>query len=737
MIARNLYDRELSISEHRVKASDILHNSSLIMGRQIINVLPEGTVTLNPDGHSYCVDNHHTSVKLPIRLNQTEPIYMELLRIDFTTNKNETIIIQGRELSNLKKHAEKHRSKGDESLLLDFTVKKPGLYRLHKVMEKAGIEVQRRMSDTLVVTCPRALIKPSSTDKCIGDLSDLTIEVSGTPPLKIVYGRTVNRKDESFHFQSLQPEDLVSPLVGSSRANRLVATSNEDVSWGQAHPVQVRLNESMSTAGQWLYSIDEVHDAAGNVANFSARGEDGEHIYTRGAQLQRAFTVHERPIAQLALRDNSNQVRVAIGHSAEMPLKFSSLNGGVEDKGHTITWQFSPIDTLTADGDHGDHSVFEEFVAQSPRQRPRISKAGLYTLRSISSQYCEGEIREPASVLLVNPPKPDLVITSQDIHDKCADSSIGILVDLDLSGTPPFVVHYEQKQKGRPVETFRAQVDGSRFQLELKPHEAGHFTYRFTAIDDAVYKDHPLKGPAFALEQDVKPPASAAFMNSDEVMSCIDEPIKQNVILQGEPPFTLEYELVHNSKRKKQKVAGINGYHYTIETDNLAKGGEYTLALTSVQDKNGCKIFLNNEVKINIRRQKPKASWSQLEAKRSVMTLEDKKVELPLRLEGEAPWTITYRNLNNPAAGHIVVQKKRSNDHVTVSERGVFELVSVADRQCPGSIDSAAARFEVSWIDRPQLRIADSSGVKREGDVFVKREVCEGDVDALELRFSG
>ncbi len=36
------YDRELAISEHNVKMSNILHNSSLIMGRQIINILPEG-----------------------------------------------------------------------------------------------------------------------------------------------------------------------------------------------------------------------------------------------------------------------------------------------------------------------------------------------------------------------------------------------------------------------------------------------------------------------------------------------------------------------------------------------------------------------------------------------------------------------------------------------------------------------------------------------------------------------
>lgn len=36
------YDRELSISERRVKPADILHNSSLILGKQIIHILPEG-----------------------------------------------------------------------------------------------------------------------------------------------------------------------------------------------------------------------------------------------------------------------------------------------------------------------------------------------------------------------------------------------------------------------------------------------------------------------------------------------------------------------------------------------------------------------------------------------------------------------------------------------------------------------------------------------------------------------
>jgi nucleoporin POM152 len=39
-----LYDSELAISERSVKPGPILHNASLILGKQIINILPEGFV---------------------------------------------------------------------------------------------------------------------------------------------------------------------------------------------------------------------------------------------------------------------------------------------------------------------------------------------------------------------------------------------------------------------------------------------------------------------------------------------------------------------------------------------------------------------------------------------------------------------------------------------------------------------------------------------------------------------
>lgn len=736
-LVKTLYDRELSVSEHRVKPASILHNSSLIMGRQIINVLPEGSAILNPDHLPFCIDQSSPTAALPIQFNQTSPTLVEIFHVDFDTNVNETITIKSKELQKLQKQARKKTPQAQD-LVINYTVRKPGLYRLQKVIDDAKLEVQRHITDTLVVTCPQVSIQHSPPDRCIGDLSDMIISVKGVPPMKLVYSRTVDRKDSSFHFQSIQPENLVSPLLGSPDTVSMISRDNEDVSWGRSYAIDVRLNESMTPGGRWLYSIDEVHDATGNIANFSARGEEGEHIYPKGSHLEHALTVHGRPKVQMDGCDTGHPLKLAKGSAVALPINFSPLGDTLGNSEHTITWQFTPIDKLTASGDHGEHSVLQDFTAKTPQQKPKIDKPGLYTLTNIRSRFCEGEIKEPASCLLVNPPEPDLVIASEDIYDKCAGSSIGLTVDLDLIGTPPFTVRYEAVHD-KQVTQHTVQVPGLRHQLELKPKDAGHFMYRFTAIDDQIYAGHVLRRDDLTLEQDVKPPASAFFakyLDSEKITSCIEESVDFEVFLLGEPPFSLEYELVHDGKRTKHRIKDIEKTRYQISTGPLNHGGDYSVALASIQDKTGCKVFLSSRVKVEVRRQRPKVSFAQLDGKREVMTLEAKKVALPLRLEGEAPFKVGYRNQDS--SGQIIEKTLFTNNaFLEVDERGTYELVYVRDKNCPGTVDSATPRFSVDWIMRPELKIPNSAGLTQEHDLYIKREVCEGDVDALELNIKG
>ncbi|TAQ84602.1 hypothetical protein B7494_g7084 [Chlorociboria aeruginascens] len=690
------------------------------------------SATLNPNNVPFCVGSSHPSVNIPLYFNQTQPIHIELLRFDFDTNSNETIELKKKELKSLKTFED-----DPDVQILDYSVRKPGLYRLHRVIDKTKLEVQCRMSDTLVVKCPQAAIRSSASDKCLGDLSDLSIDVEGTPPLKIVYSRTVNQKDRSFHFQSIQPENFISPLLGSLPASTLVLSGSQDISWARSHRITVPLNESMTPSGQWLYSIDEIHDATGNVANFSVEGEDGEHVYPKDAHLEKGFVVHERPIVRLIGCDSRTPLMVANGQSVQLPVKYRSSGRTADDTSHSLIWKFSPLDTLTPAGDHGDSVSIEEFSAKNSHTAPTIHQAGLYSLVSVQSKFCEGEVKEPASCLLLNPPEPQLSISSENINDKCAGNSIGLLVDLDLIGTPPFVVRYNIITKSGSHAN-QVRVPGLRYQLELKPRDAGHFKYQFTSVDDAVYKNHRLNSEVLLLEQDVKPPASARLRRPPgDIEACIEEPVEISVELLGETPFTLEYELVHDGKRKKEKVANIGTELFTIKTEPLLSGGEYSLSLISVQDRTGCKIFLDGEAKFMVRRQRPKASFGLIDGRHQIVAIEGMQVPLPLRLTGQSPFNIKYRNLDDTSGRILEKHAQSTNDVIYVDRSGNYEILDISDNQCPGTVDLTASTFSVDWLPRPQIKPADTAVLIPEGSKFVKREVCEGDIDTIEVSLSG
>ncbi len=688
---------------------------------------------MNPKALPFCIDQKHSYVNIPLYFNQTKPKHVELLRIDFDTNANETIILPAREV----KHTRK--SQDDNNLLvIDYMAKKPGLYRLYKVIDQNKLEVQRRMSDTLVVACPQAVVKTAASNKCLGDLSDLTMEIEGIPPLKIKYSRTVNTERSDHHLQSLQqPDNFESHLLGSTRPSTLTLAGSQDVSWARAQRIIVPLNESMTPSGRWLYSIDEIHDAIGNVANYSTGGDDGEHVYPKGAHLEQDFVVHERPLVRLTGCDSRNPLTVAKGKPKQLPVQYTSSGRTPDDTAHTLYWKFSPLDTLTKSGDHGSEVAFEEFSAKNAHNTPDIREPGLYTLVGVKSKFCEGQIEEPSSCLLLNPPEPDLTINSQPINDKCAGNSVGLLVDLELVGTPPFVVRYNIASKDG-TQLKQARVDGLRYQLELKPRDAGHFKYQFTSVDDSVYKGYSLDAKNLILEQDVKPLASARLRPPPTTIdACIEEPIEMNVELSGEKPFKLEYEIGYGGKRNKFTILDIDSNVYRIRTEPLTKGGEYFLAVTSVQDKTGCKISLDSSVNFNVRRQRPKVAFGQLEGKYKTVEVEGKYVDLPLRLTGRAPWRLTYRNLNDTSKKILEKTARTTNDILRVDKGGIYEILDISDEQCPGTVDPVASRFEIDWLPRPQIKLSQTAVLIPDGGKYIKREVCEGDVDAVEVNLIG
>jgi nucleoporin POM152 len=744
-VGKVFYDRELGVSGHHVKQSSILHNSSLILGKQIIHILPEGSAILNPARTSFCLDSTNQHVYLPIQINQTTPVSIDLLRHEFDGATNETIHISAKEIKKLMKDATRQAAHpaSNQPLLLRYPTKKTGRYMLAKVMDESKLEVQRkRVGDTIVVTCPQAIIKSSTPDACKGDLSSIDLEVTGTPPLRIKYRKITNQREQEAHFQSIQPDDFVSPLIQQS-SDALAIRNTKDISWARAQTVTVPLREHMGESGKWVYSMDEVEDAFGNIVSYSERQhDDQDKPSAKAAHLHQVVTVHERPIVVMRGCDSQHPLKVAKGQSTALPVQYGSTaakgNGGFLGTPYNIEYRFTPEGQLLSNGDHGETSQIKSISIKNQSQRPTVQEAGLYTLHSVSTGICAGEVLEPASCLLQNPAEPSLRIDKEEIFDKCANKPIGLRVDFHLTGTPPFNIQYQITKKDSPHHvTHTERVNGLRGQIELTPPTAGHYTYKFFEISDDVYKGHQLTGEDMVIEQDVKPSASANFKEASPSRKvCIDQAVTFEVALRGEGPFTVDYELVRGNNRKRHSLKDINGDQFIIDTGALTKGGDYTLALASVTDRMGCKEFLKQEAKINVRHQRPKVSFGQIEGSRGIKTLQGKTMKLPLKLTGEAPWTVRYRNLRDPEHSHKI-KVDSPNGLFATSEEGMYELLEVNDAICPGAVDENAKKFSIDWIERPQLRIPETSYDRVEGDKYIKNDVCEGEDDLVNVHFSG
>ncbi|KAL8760589.1 MAG: hypothetical protein Q9184_003231 [Pyrenodesmia sp. 2 TL-2023] len=746
-LTRVFYDRELAVSERRVRPANVLHNASLILGKQIIHILPEGSAMLNPNRTAYCLDAVTTSVGLPIWINQTDPILIELLRIDLDTNSNETLTIQAKEIQRLKRQVNKQLSNRASTTPrhLMYPVKQTGLYRLQRVVDDSKLEVQRRLSDTLIVRCPSAYMEAVPETKCIGDLSDFNLQVDATPPIQIKYSKVVNNEESGHSVLTIPPRNPVSPLVRQRTSGALVSlssTAHADVSWARSQSTKLSMNESLGVSGHWRYSIDEISDGCGNIVDYTKRRLSNPHRRHGMIEmpLEQRFSVYERPKAALQGCDSQHALQVPKGKSIRLPLYISSSGSENEAQdSHRVSYLFTPSADMLSNQGHAEGSALVDFRSGPHGSDYDISEPGLYTLQSVESAFCPGEIMEPSSCLLLNPPEPNVNIETQNIPDRCAGNSIGLLVDLDLTGTPPFRLSYNIRRQGGQVTPRVAESNLLHTRLELRPAHSGRYTYEFLDISDAVYREpRSLRNHNLVLEQDVKPAASARFLDAyPSRKTCIGEPVALGVQFSGEAPWRLDYELIYHGRRRKRSIDGIESTVHTLVTDKLENGGEYSLVLTAVTDKSGCKVSLEQETKIEVALQRPKASFGYIEGQRNMLALEDRTVKLPLRLQGESPWTVEYRNLDRPGNEVTRGTFKNSNDGIEVAEAGRYELVHVNDGTCPGNVDMTANRFTVEWIPRPGVRVSESATLVLVGDRYAKTEVCEGDEDAVEVSLTG
>lgn len=721
-IVKLLYDREISVSERRVNPADILHNSSLILGKQIIHILPEGSAMLNPDQRAFCLDDRQRAVDLPIRINQTTPILIELLRTDPETLSSEVLTIHARQAKSLKRNAEKAAklNPGDPRVLL-YPIKKTGIYQLERVVDESRLEVQRRRMDVLVPECPKAIVSTEQHAKCLGDLSEVSLDVAGIPPFSIRYSKQVNYRDSSASSQTIHPPELSPTLRTHGFSNALQSTGdNVDLFRARSQTLKVPINEQLSESGEWSYSIEEVHDGLGNKVSYDER--------RKNINTEQRFSVHNRPVISLADCDSETMLKVAKEDSIELPVDLNFPQPMDTFLPVFLNYSFTP-DTS------GEVPLQKKsFRMQKAYQRPRIKQPGRYTLDSVASEHCSGVISEPSSCLLINPPEPDLKIKAENISDQCAGRPIGLSVDLDMIGTPPFRLLYTTSKNGVTQPRW-ITVDGLRGKIELRPKEAGFYSYQFTDIKDAVYESISLKAKKLILQQDVRPPANVVFQSLDKRKACLDDQISLNIGLLGDSPWTVEYDVVHNGNRKGAVVQSDEN-HLTIKTPKLSQGGEHSVVFRSVQDKSRCRTSLNEHIKIDVRPEQPRVAFGLNGREGAVAVLEGERVGLPVRLQGVPPWNVEYTR-EEDTDGRVRQQTMHNpNAVLNVDQAGSFRLLRVHDT-CTGMVDPVANTFKVTWISRPTMNLV-GNGLMAEGkQQYRKDAICLGDEDTVSLELRG
>ncbi|KAI8146224.1 hypothetical protein BJV82DRAFT_600953 [Fennellomyces sp. T-0311] len=710
--------QQISASKGKmVSVKDVLQDSSHILGRHTVHILPYGTARLNPGNEFYCIPVHEIGAKnvyIPVVLNNTIPRKITVARYDFDTKGYSVSDFSGRDIQRATEIG--HGKQGLEYYFIN--VRHPGVYKLENIVSKDGLDVRLHSRQAYVFVCPSARFTPvSTTDYCSGDKETLQLEVTGVAPLKVEYNRYINNHLTAMKLDRIQPEHFDSPLTrivgGLSNAEQTFFTPafHKNYDWGATEHLSLDMNLTFSEPGEHVYTIARVTDGAGNVVEISD-------------QAKNTFIVHGHPTVQfqctatdpvnLLIGDDSTSLPLTLQGSSPWQLDYQFLGEGDEATAKQLSTEISATKSA--------------LKAYAP---------GEYKLLRVSDKFCRGDILFPSTCQVIQPPLPAVHVEATAIPSECAgDSEIGMRFVVNFEGTPPYTLEYRViKQDGKKrsvVDTKRERIDRSRHVFTYLPNSSGEYTYEFTSLDDRNYKSRKTGVQSF--KQIVHPQPDAKFTGKSlrPIRTCIGEDVELDVALSGSGPFTLTWTFA-----KQMYSDVIEGNRYTIKVPRLESAGHHVVSLVKTRDTNGCEKDLDaRDVIIDVRRDRPTVFfYTDDDRDATVWVAEGEPAKLPLRLTGEGPWKVSYRNINSDGKGVRSLVLRDPNAQVQVKEVGQYELLSVEDAICKG--DPLPPNYTVRWIDKPKLTIVEDLVTQRADGVFERRAVCEGVNDAIDVEFTG
>jgi nucleoporin POM152 len=351
---------------------------------------PISTAQLNHDGQSFCLAPPVNAVLVPVLLNNTNPsgLRYSLTPLGYTedgghgkveyfdlTAKDLKVIEQtraeGLQLTRPSFPAKRDLDEYDEydddddegaetsnphsslqktQSLVHIRLTKPGTVRLERVRDASNVDARLGYpSEVTIVPCPHVeFVHDGSREvdvRCAGQDLDLQmmIDIHGLPPLSLRWFRAVNGKREHFLVEGIEgghdhdhrlkhrPDgDLESELVEEN--GRAVVRRK-----GVLQELRVPLSVSLDTVGTYLYVLEEVMDALGNIVRV---GSDNDDNTSHNTKSTRSLTVLRRPTMSFKYCGPGNPMSLLVG--SEAPLTISANEADEFDAPWEVTLKYQP-----------------------------------------------------------------------------------------------------------------------------------------------------------------------------------------------------------------------------------------------------------------------------------------------------------------------------------------------------------------------------------------------------------
>ncbi|KAF9469848.1 hypothetical protein BDZ94DRAFT_1206742 [Collybia nuda] len=757
-----------------------------LLGQHTVRMSPISTAELNNLGLSFCLAPPDNFVLIPILLNNTNlhglkysltPLGHEGIgssKVEYDLTAKDLKAIEQTRLEGMKsprpsattardseeydeyddgdRHEPRnsHPSLQSTQTLVHIRLNKPGTLRLERVFDASNVDARLIYpSSVTVVPCPRVEFVdddfPKEDIRCSGEESNLqlTINIYGIPPLSLRWLRTVNGRREHFLVEGIEDRSEDSNTRGEKSPS--LARPGKGVVAMIPQELRIPLAISLDIPGTYVYALEEIVDGIGNVVRIGAGGLSVNTSSDIQTKTTRSLVVLRRPTASFKHCKPGSPTSLLVGSEAMLVIATSEVND--LDLPLELLLQYQPLIDV-GDDPKGNKLIKpwkKTFTTQGIQNELGVhaTAPGDYTIVGVRGKWCTGDVLAPETCRVVEKPFPTAEIEWKRIHECSGDT--GVSASLVLHGTPPFHVQYHmQRGNEAPVQFFKTFAN-ARGGLTLQPERSGHYFFTFVQLSDANYKKIELKGPS--IDQLIHPPAAADFVTGHAgkkrtINSCDGGTVEVEVDLRGTSPWNLELQIVGPRSTENLKIEGIEDSRKLLQI-SVPKavdidGGSFEINIVNVEDVYKCKRSISVPgILVNVRRVKSTVKFYGSRSKRQLTVLQDETASLPLRLTGDGPWRVKYRRLGESKT--ITQYVNSPNDYLRVSQKGTYEIVDVADSQCPGSVITESAIFTVDWVPRPSAKLSPQTNAVYEAynGSYILPTVCEGVNDFVDLDLTG